>query len=129
MACLNNLKLEIKTLESAFPKTHERFQVVSASVDELTCRFIGKLGKKSDIHANITVSNLFLVKLYNVNNLLCLRSGFVPKILFNLSYLCKETYPSTPPVWFADVEDPLITNAVQILSNTSGNENHVSMNF
>lgn len=90
MACLNNLKLEIKTLESAFPKTHERFQVVSASVDELTCRFIGKLGKKSDIHANIT-----------------------------------ETYPSTPPVWFADVEDPLITNAVQILSNTSGSENHI----
>nr|CAG4636277.1 EOG090X0867 [Eubosmina coregoni] len=90
MACLNNLKLEIKTLESTFHKDHERFQVVSASVDELTCRFIGKFGKKSDIHANIT-----------------------------------ETYPSTPPVWFADVEDPLITNAVQILSNTSGSENHI----
>ena len=41
----------------------------------------------------------------------------------------KETYPSTPPVWFADVEDPLITNAVQILSNTSGSENHVSVNL
>ncbi|EFX74065.1 hypothetical protein DAPPUDRAFT_215319 [Daphnia pulex] len=90
MACLNNLKLEIRTLESVFTKTHERFQVVSASVDELTCRFIGKYGKQSDIHANIT-----------------------------------ETYPSTPPVWFADVEDPLITNAVQILSNTSGSDNHI----
>ena len=56
MACLNNLKLEIRTLESVFTKTHERFQVVSASVDELTCRFIGKYGKQSDIHANITVS-------------------------------------------------------------------------
>ena len=43
------------------------------------------------------------------------------------SCLClyQETYPSTPPVWFADVEDPSITNAVQILSNTSGRENHV----
>nr|CAG4641799.1 EOG090X0867 [Eurycercus lamellatus] len=90
MACLNNLKLEIRTLESVFTKTHERFQIVSASVDELTCRFIGKYGKKSDIHANIT-----------------------------------ETYPSSPPVWFADVEDPMITNAVQILSNTSGSENHI----
>nr|CAG4648715.1 EOG090X0867 [Polyphemus pediculus] len=90
MACLNNLKLEIRTLESVFTKTHERFQVVSATVDELTCRFIGKFGKKYDIHANIT-----------------------------------ETYPSTPPVWFADVEDPSITNAVQILSTTSGNENHI----
>nr|CAG4648007.1 EOG090X0867 [Moina brachiata] len=90
MACLNNLKLEIRTLESIFTKTHDRFQVVAASVDELTCRFIGKHGKKFDIHANIT-----------------------------------ETYPSMPPVWFADVEDPLITNAVQILSNTSGHENHI----
>nr|CAG4638533.1 EOG090X0867 [Cyclestheria hislopi] len=90
MACLNNLKQEIRTLESVFSKTHERFQIVSASVDELTCRFIGKYGKKYDIHANIT-----------------------------------ETYPSTPPVWFADVEDPIITNAVQILSNTSGRENHI----
>lgn len=90
MACLNNLKLEIRTLESVFTKSHERFQVVAASVDELTCRFIGKHDKKYDIHANIT-----------------------------------ETYPSTPPVWFADVEDPSITNAVQILSNTSGSENHI----
>lgn len=90
MACLNNLKLEIRTLESVFTKTHDRFQVVSATVDELTCRFIGKYGKKYDIHANIT-----------------------------------ETYPATPPVWFADVEDHSITNAVQILSTTSGQENHI----
>lgn len=56
MACLNTLKQEIRVLESAFPKTNELFQVVSASVDELTCRFISKTGKKYDIHANITVS-------------------------------------------------------------------------
>ncbi|KAG8224897.1 hypothetical protein J437_LFUL004638 [Ladona fulva] len=36
-----------------------------------------------------------------------------------------ETYPSTPPVWFADSEETSITNAVQILSNTSGRDNHV----
>jgi hypothetical protein len=56
MACLNNLKQEIKTLEKLFSKSHERFQIVNASVDELTCRFISKSGKKTDIHANITVS-------------------------------------------------------------------------
>jgi hypothetical protein len=55
MACLNNLKSEIKTLEKLFPKSHERFAVINASVDELTCRFITKSGKKFDIHANITV--------------------------------------------------------------------------
>lgn len=90
MACLNNLKSEIKTLEKLFPKSHERFAVINASVDELTCRFITKTGKKFDIHANIT-----------------------------------ETYPTTPPVWFADIEEPNITNAIQLLSNTSGLDNHV----
>lgn len=90
MACLITLKQEIKTLEAVFPKNHERFQIVSASVDELNCRFIGKNGKKYDIHANIT-----------------------------------ETYPSTPPVWFAESEETSVTNAVQILSNTSGVDNHV----
>lgn len=56
MACLNTLKLEIKTLEKIFTKNHERFQILNSSVDELTCRFIGKSGKRYDIHANITVS-------------------------------------------------------------------------
>lgn len=31
---------------------------MSASVDELSCRFIGKNGKKYEIHANITVSTV-----------------------------------------------------------------------
>ncbi|XP_063216242.1 ubiquitin-conjugating enzyme E2 Q2 isoform X2 [Bacillus rossius redtenbacheri] len=90
MACLITLKQEIKTLESVFTKNHERFQIVSASVDELLCKFIGKNGKKYEIHANIT-----------------------------------ETYPSTPPVWFAESEETSVTNAVQVLSNTSGRDNHV----
>lgn len=90
MACLNTLKQEIKTLEAVFPKHHERFQIVSASVDELNCKFVGKNGKRYEIHANIT-----------------------------------ETYPTTPPVWFADSEETSVTNAVQILSNTSGRDNHV----
>lgn len=90
MACLLTLKAEIKTLEHVFPKTHERFQVLSASVDELTCRVIGRHGKKHDIHAHIT-----------------------------------ETYSRTPPVWFADTEDPVITNALHKLSTTSGADNHI----
>lgn len=56
MACLHNLKQDIKILESLFPKGHEVFQITAASVDELTCRFINRSGKKFDIHANITVS-------------------------------------------------------------------------
>lgn len=37
----------------------------------------------------------------------------------------QETYPSTPPVWFAESEETSVTNAVQILSNTHGIDNHV----
>ena len=55
MACLNVLKAEIRSLESAFPRTHPRLQIVSASVDELTCRFIDPSGRKHTVHANITV--------------------------------------------------------------------------
>lgn len=55
MACLNTLKLEIKTVEQIFTKSHERFQVLTATVDELTCRFIGPNNRRYDIHANITV--------------------------------------------------------------------------
>jgi len=54
MACLNVLKSEIKAIESSFPKTHDRLQVLSASVDELTCKFIDISGRKHVIHANIT---------------------------------------------------------------------------
>ena len=32
-----------------------RLQIVSASVDELTCRFVDTVGRKHIIHANITV--------------------------------------------------------------------------
>ena len=55
MACLANLKQDIKLLESTFTKDHDRFQICSASLDELTCRFIGKNGEKFDIQANIMV--------------------------------------------------------------------------
>jgi ubiquitin-conjugating enzyme E2 Q len=54
MACLISLKQDIKKLEAIFPKTHDRFQMITATVDEVTCRFIGRHGKRFDIHANFT---------------------------------------------------------------------------
>ncbi|XP_057320886.1 ubiquitin-conjugating enzyme E2 Q2-like [Microplitis mediator] len=90
MACLKILKQEIKTIQSVFPKDHERFQIISASVDELNCKFVDKDGKKYEINASIT-----------------------------------ETYPSTPPIWFAESDEPSVLNAVKILSDTSGDDNRV----
>ena len=60
MACLASLKQDIRVLESTFPKSHHRFQILSATVDELTCRFIGKNEEKYEIQANITVDKLNL---------------------------------------------------------------------
>uniref|UniRef100_A0A914H375 UBC core domain-containing protein n=1 Tax=Globodera rostochiensis TaxID=31243 RepID=A0A914H375_GLORO len=53
MACLQKLREDIALLEHLFPKTHERFQIVSASVDELTVKFILPPGKSIRICANI----------------------------------------------------------------------------
>jgi ubiquitin-conjugating enzyme E2 Q len=55
MACLNKLKADIKQLELTFPKTHDKFQVISATVDEISCRFIVNNGKKYEFHATIPV--------------------------------------------------------------------------
>ncbi|XP_040567208.1 ubiquitin-conjugating enzyme E2 Q2 [Lepeophtheirus salmonis] len=90
MACLNVLKKEIKFLEGAFPTTNPLLQILSATVDELTCKFVDNSGRRHVIHANIT-----------------------------------ETYPNTPPVWFSESEDSKITNALSVLSNTSGLDNHL----
>jgi len=54
MACLNTLKQDIKRLEEKFPKTHNRLQLVQATVDEITVRFIDVNSKKHDITANFT---------------------------------------------------------------------------
>ncbi|KIH55520.1 hypothetical protein ANCDUO_14322, partial [Ancylostoma duodenale] len=45
MACLRKLKEDISVLESLFPKNHERLQVLVASVDEITLKFIDGTGK------------------------------------------------------------------------------------
>ncbi|KAG1701653.1 Ubiquitin-conjugating enzyme E2 Q2 [Nymphon striatum] len=38
-------------------------------------------------------------------------------------YVDTETYPNSPPVWFVETEDALVTGAVQTLSTTSGLDN------
>lgn len=43
----------------------------------------------------------------------------------SIKFLSQETYPHTPPVWFAESEETNISNAIQLLSNTSGLDNHV----
>ena len=59
MACLARLKEDSRFLESLFPQEHGIFQIVSASLDEFTCRFVGRNGEKTTVfHANVTVCNV-----------------------------------------------------------------------
>lgn len=53
MACLRKLKEDLSLLESLFPKNHERLQVLVASVDEISMRFVENTGKPIVINANI----------------------------------------------------------------------------
>lgn len=46
-------------------------------------------------------------------------------VILNYSLFLQETYPHTPPVWFADSEDVTVTQSVEMLSNTTGLDNHV----
>ncbi|CAI2301546.1 unnamed protein product [Caenorhabditis sp. 36 PRJEB53466] len=53
MACLRKLKEDIQVLEKLFPKKHGRFQIMSASVDELSMKFITADNKGIMMTANI----------------------------------------------------------------------------
>ncbi|XP_052279804.1 ubiquitin-conjugating enzyme E2 Q2-like [Dreissena polymorpha] len=54
MACLQALKQDIKLLESIFTPENERFRILSASVDEVNCEFLGTKNESLKIIANIT---------------------------------------------------------------------------
>uniref|UniRef100_A0A8R1HQ18 UBC core domain-containing protein n=1 Tax=Caenorhabditis japonica TaxID=281687 RepID=A0A8R1HQ18_CAEJA len=53
MACLRKLKEDIQVLEKLFPKKHQRFQILTASVDELSMKFITNDNKGIIMTANI----------------------------------------------------------------------------
>ena len=56
MACLMRLKDDIKFLEKTFCSDDSKFRIISASVDEVVCRYTTKTGAKIVINANFTVS-------------------------------------------------------------------------
>lgn len=85
MACLRKLKEDIAELQTLFPRTHERFRIVAASVDELSCVFVTP-SKSVRINANFLVSS-------------------VVHFPFTSEFFFQETYPSTSPLWFAECED------------------------
>ncbi|XP_038071811.1 ubiquitin-conjugating enzyme E2 Q2-like isoform X1 [Patiria miniata] len=56
MACVASLKQELQLSESLFGKDNERFQIHAATMDELTCKFIGCNKEEFVVHCNFTDS-------------------------------------------------------------------------
>lgn len=92
MATVESLKLDLNMLMKTFTKDHECFQISQAATDQLTCRFICKNGKISDIHATVPVNiSLFLYSFYVlISNIFCV-GGHKPtwNIVQNVS--CRTT--------------------------------------
>eukprot|EP00057_Strongylocentrotus_purpuratus_P032179 XP_786851.3 PREDICTED: ubiquitin-conjugating enzyme E2 Q1 [Strongylocentrotus purpuratus] len=87
MSCAASLKRELKILETHFPKENERFQLLSANMDELTCKFIGSSDEVFIIHCNFT-----------------------------------DSYPMSPPVWFSEADDAVISTVIEQLGDVTGSE-------
>lgn len=87
MSCAASLKRELKILETNFPKENERFQLLSANMDELTCKFIGSSDEVFIIHCNFT-----------------------------------DSYPLSPPVWFSEADDAVISTVIEQLGDVTGSD-------
>ncbi|XP_041464916.1 ubiquitin-conjugating enzyme E2 Q2-like [Lytechinus variegatus] len=87
MSCVASLKRELQLLETHFPKDNERFQLLSANMDELTCKFIGSNDEVFIIHCNF-----------------------------------RDSYPSSPPVWFSEVDDAVISTVIEQLADVTGSD-------
>jgi ubiquitin-conjugating enzyme E2 Q len=93
MACLARLRDDTKFLEKTFPRSHYRFQIISASVDEISCRFLAP---------TLSVGS---------------GEGETNGIVFTANF--GETYPQTSPIWFTESEINGISTIIEKLSETS----------
>lgn len=140
MACLNSLKQDIKKLEAVFPKTHERFQLVTATVDELTCRFVGKNSRKYEIHANFTetypaVPPVWFSELEDntISNIVqCLsnttgaHNHIIEQVRILITELCNAHNVSIPQVDLMRLDEPmssLISSSMSSSSSSAGPAN------
>ncbi|XP_053208974.1 ubiquitin-conjugating enzyme E2 Q2-like isoform X1 [Panonychus citri] len=135
MACLITLKKDLRRLETIFPKDHERFQLMNATVDELTCTFIGRNGKKYEIHANFTetypeappvwFSEVEDESISNIVQYLSNTNGVENYILQQVKVLvrelCKDHNLPEPTELgqLCDVSTPLINGALQCSNSRS----------
>lgn len=117
-ACLNKLKADIRLLEQLFPITHNRFRIVQANVDELSCCFLYNSNNIININNNNANENN-----NNNNNGDQQQQNELKKFMIYANIT--EVYPTSPPVWFSESDDPLLSSIVQALSATQGSDNYI----
>uniref|UniRef100_A0A673ACQ2 E2 ubiquitin-conjugating enzyme n=1 Tax=Sphaeramia orbicularis TaxID=375764 RepID=A0A673ACQ2_9TELE len=96
---VSGLKAELKFLESIFDPNHERFRIIDWKPDELSCQF------------NVTGEN---------PGQLCAQANPWRPNRTDTSYclpLLQESYPSTPPIWFVDSDDPSLAEVLERLED------------
>ena len=58
MACMKALRRDLQLLVAYFTRDHPQFQVLDATLDDVSFRFFETSGKHHDIHANFLVFSL-----------------------------------------------------------------------
>ncbi|XP_051021960.1 ubiquitin-conjugating enzyme E2 Q2-like [Acomys russatus] len=90
---LSELKAELEFLASIFTKDHQQLRIVSWQLDELKCQFLVPRAASA---------------------------GSLPSPL-TLHCTITESYPSSPPMWFVDSDDPDLTSILERLEESKPN--------
>ena len=101
---LSNLKEDIRLLERVFPKKITELNVNNSSISNVNSCFRLISGSIDELVCELIDSNK---SKYRINANIC------------------ETYPQSPPVWFSETDDPLITVIIEKLSQTKNDDNLV----
>uniref|UniRef100_A0A8C6GE09 Ubiquitin-conjugating enzyme E2 Q2 n=1 Tax=Mus spicilegus TaxID=10103 RepID=A0A8C6GE09_MUSSI len=89
----SGLKAELEFLASIFDQDHERLRIVSWQLDELQCQFLVPPAP----------------------------AGSPPSPPLTLHCSITESYPSSPPIWFVDSDDPDLTSILERLEDSKPN--------
>ena len=110
MACVTRLKDDTRFLECTFPRTHKLFQISSASVDEVVCRFAvagdqdTRPAQTIVLTANFGVRRLYglefsLVGLTGNNSLTQFAGGHVQPCIHLFTLYQTHTHPFNGPLY------------------------------
>lgn len=105
MACLAKLRADLQLLNELFPKTHSTFQVFNIFQQNYIQTFQIQSSSVDELSANFVNNNGLIIRVFASFN---------------------ENYPQTPPIWFSESEDSIVTTVLEHLSGDN-TENSISL--